>query len=119
MQGLFVISVVSALLSLRLHCPVFWCHEMRWVLPFPFSCEFSFEWWLVASSFESKVFVSGGFVTGLIAAFWDFSRYAQLSDFMVCASSFLRCMLRSLTSCPFSIRCLWRLLLFLVSSEVC
>ena len=28
-RGLFVISVVPALLSLRLRCPGFWCHEMQ------------------------------------------------------------------------------------------
>ena len=69
--------------------------------------------------FESRSFCFWWFFARLIAAFWGFSGYAQLSVFTVCASSVLRCVLRSLIGYPFSIRCPWLLLLFLVSSEVC
>ena len=78
---------------------------------------FSFEWWLVASSFESLGFCFQWFFVGLIAAFWSFSGYAQLSVVPVFASSVLRRVLWSLIGCSFSIRFPWLLLLFLVFSE--
>ena len=77
---------------------------------------FSFDWWLVASSFESLGFCFRWFFADLIKAFWGFSGYAQLSVVTVFASSVLHRVLRSLIGYQFSIRFPW-LLLFLVFSK--
>ena len=56
--------------------------------------------------------------SGLLRHSKSFSRDAQLSVGKVFASSVVCCVLRSQIGCPFSIKFPWRLLLFLVFSEM-